>query len=267
MPDAQDPWETETLTPIQDAEVTVQDAYWENGQYGTQMVWVMSVDIPHDPIDIPFETFNQWYSCGKDWVVEGGGSSIIKPTSDPTKPSKIHASSNYGKLMNRVRELGVDMGSRGNPTEAKVWKGLRFHMQRETVKYTGLPTPEGGTIDKEASILLPVSALPAIGATAAPAPVTVASATPAPPVAAPVAAIPGSVPIPVDGTAEAHLISVVLGKSSIVEAKQAAVRDPAIAADDALSSKILENNLIESYFEGASPVLVMANDRIARASG
>ena len=259
-PDAQDAWETETLTPINDAEVTVVDAYFEEGKFGTQLVWVTRIDVPHDPVSIAFETSKAWYSCGSDWVVQDDGASIIKPTADASKPAKIHASSNYGKLMDRVLKIGVDMRGRGNPTEAKVWKDLRFHMQREEVKYTGLPTAEGGTQDVDATILLPVTHLPALGGTvAAPSPSVAAEPTPVatPPVSAPV----------VDGTIEGHLISVLLGKSSIVEAKQAAMRDSRIAADDAISSRILENQLIESYFEGDLPVLVMADDKIARASG
>lgn len=264
MPDVQDPWETETLTPINDAEVTVVDAFFENGKFGTQIVWVMRIDIPHDPVDISFETFNGWYSCGKGWVVEGGGASIIKPEADPTKPAKVHASSNYGKLMDRALTIGVPMRERGMPTESRVWKGLRFHMQREEVKYTGLPTPEGGTIDKDTTILLPITHLPALGGevtapsvTVTGEPTLVASPSVTAPVAAPV----------VDGTIESHLISLVLGKSSIIEAKQAAMRDPKIAADDAISARILENQLLESYFEGDSPVLIMADGKIARASG
>ena len=257
-PDQQDAWETETLTPVNDAEVTVVDAYFEAGQYGTQIVWVMRIDVPHDPIAITFETFKGWYSCGKDWVVQDAGASIIKPTSDPSKPAKIHASSNYGKIMDRVLKIGVDMRGRGNPTEAKVWKDLRFHMQRETVKYTGLPTAEGGTIDKDASILLPITQLPALGGTVPVPTVAPAVATPTP--------ISEAAAVSTDGSIESHLISVVLGKSSIVEGKQAAMRDPRIAADDAISSRILEQQLIESYFEGDSPVLVIADGKIAKAS-
>ncbi len=256
-PDTGDAWETETLTPVNDAEVTVVDAYFEEGKFGTQLIWVMRVDVPHDPIEIAFETFKGWYSCGKDWVIQDAGASIIKPTSDPSKPAKIHASSNYGKIMDRVLKIGVDMRGRGLPTEAKVWKDLRFHMQREEVKYTGLPTAEGGTIDRDASILLPITQLPALG-----------GAVSAPSIATPEAAAVSatSTSPPVDGSIESHLISIVLGKSSVVEGKQAAMRDPKIAADDTISSRILENQLIESYFEGDSPVLVIADGKIARAS-
>jgi len=258
--DAQDAWETETLTPINDAEVTVVDAYFEEGKYSTQIVLGVRIDVPHDPVNISFEIAKVWYSCGSDWVVQDAGASIVKPTADASKPAKIHASSNYGKLMDRVLKIGVDMRGRGNPTEAKVWKDLRFHMQRESVKYTGLPTAEGGTQDVDASILLPVSHLPALGAVATPVvetPAATSTSVVTPPVSASV----------VDGSIESHLISVLLGKSSVVEAKQAAMRDSRIAADDAISSRILENQLIESYFEGDSPVLVMADDKIARASG
>jgi len=262
-PDQQDAWETETLTPVNDAEVTIVDAYFEEGKFGTQLVWVMRVDVPHDPINIPFETFKGWFSCGKDWVIQDAGASITKPTSDPSKPAKIHASSNYGKIMDRVLKIGVDMRGRGLPTEARVWKDLRFHMQREVVKYTDLPTAEGGTMDREASILLPVTHLPALGG-AVPVPI-VAPVEAAAPASAPTA--PVSTPLPVDGSIESHLISVILGKSSVIEGKQAAMRDPRIAADDAISSRILENQLIESYFEGDSPVLVIADGKIAKASG
>ena len=259
-PDQNDPWATETLTPINDAEVTIVDAFFEAGQFGTQLVWTMRIDIPHDPISIPFETCNAWFSVGKDWTVIDAGANIAKATADPTKPPKIHASSNYGKIIDRVREIGVDMRSRGLPTSAGVWKDLRFHMRREKVKYTGLPTQEGGTVDRESSILLPLSHLSALGG-AVPAPAAAPVAAPTPISSAP------SVAVPAANTAEAYLISLILGKASVIEAKQVAVRDAKIAEDNALCSKILEYQLIESYFEGDSPVLVIADGRIARSSG
>jgi len=256
-PDAQDPWETEKLVPINEADITIVDSFFEISKFGNaQLIQVMRVDVPVEPVNIPFETFNNWLGCGKEWVVQDEGARIVKPSADPSKPPKIHSSSNYGKLIDRMKEIGVDMRERGMPTEAKVWTDMRFHVKREVVKYTGLPTAEGGTQDIDASILLPTAVLAATGAAPVSAPAV--AATPAPTAAA----------APVDGSIESHLISLLLGKSSIIEGKTAAMRDEKVAADNALSSRILENQLIESYFEGATPVLVMSDEgRIARATG
>lgn len=262
MPDAQDPWELEELIPFNEGDITVVDSYFEEGKFGTQLVWTCRVDVPRNPVDFPAETFNGWYSVGKGWAVLEAGARISKPEADPTRIPKIHASSNYGKIIARVVDLGVNMRERGAPTQASVWKDMRFTMKREQVKYTGLPTAEGGTIDRDASILLPTALLPALGA-AAPTPISPAVAA-APAATAPAA--PAAVPIeaPLDGTPEAHVLSLVLGKSSLAEAKAAAIKDEVVAANDSLGAQILEQQLLERWFD--SGVLVMADGRIARST-
>lgn len=276
MPNPTDPWETESIVPFNDGDVTFVDAYFEEGTYGIQLVVVNRVDIPRDPVEYPAATFNQWFSTGKDWVVMDGGARITKPDASPDKPSKIHASSNLGKLMDRVaKELKVNMRDRGLPTEARVWKDLRFAVLREAVKYSGLPAKEGSgqppgtTVDLETTILLPVRLLGALGSEApavnpSPAPAAAPAAPtaiPSQPVTATPLAASGAPAATATSSEEQHLLSIVVGKGSVVEAKTAAMRDEQVATNDALTDRILEHQLIESYFE--SGVLVMVDGKIA----
>ena len=155
--------------------------------------------------------------------------------------------------MNRVvKDLGFNMGGRGLPTEAKVWVGLRFHLNREIVKYEGLPAREGetGLQNREGSILLPLTILPQVFTSS---PIT------AQPAVAPAST---ATTMPIGGSPEEYLLSVIVGKSSIQEAKVAAVRDQRISADQALQARILENQLIEQWMAGG--VIGIVDGRITK---
>src|SRR3972149_5766986 len=217
-----DAWELEELTPINNAEVTIADSYFEEGKYGTQLTLVCNIDIPIDPVDISFSTFSIWYGVGKGWQILENGGRIVKPDTDPAKPVKIHASSRLGKLIARViKDLKFDMQPRGLPTEAKVWKGLKMHMLRELVHYEGIVDEVSGeakTIDS--SILLPTA-------------VSIGQLTPP---------------------------SLAVCKASLAEAKAAIVRDPVIANDNAASSRVLEHGLLEQWM--ASGILQSVDGRL-----
>jgi hypothetical protein len=79
------------------------------------------------------------WSCGEGWESAKQGAEASH-----AKRERFVKSSWYGRLIDRaIKELGVDMASRGNPTQAKVWEGLSFHLQREKVEFgTGLQASE-----------------------------------------------------------------------------------------------------------------------------
>ena len=277
MTQEQDAWATEELIPLNKGEVEVVDSYFEQGKFATQLILVYQVHVPIDPVDYPAATTMGWYSCGKDWQILDNGARIVKLGADPTRPTKIHSSSNYGRLMNRVvKELGFDMRIRGLPTEASVWKGLRFLVARETTVFDGIPsdTSQPGSQSKEGSILLPQSIVPVgtIASTpvATSAPVTGAVVTGAVNVT-PVNVTPTvtvtptpapTIAIPIDGTIEAYLLSLIVGKGSIQEAKTAAVRDIQIASNNEIQARILEGQLIEQWM--ANGLIGIVDGRITR---
>lgn len=89
---------------------------------------------------------SQGYSIGSGWIVSDDGMTISHP-----KRKNVVGSSVYGQLQNRVvKELKVDMESRGLPTEAKSWDRLGFHWMQQTHATVG---------GKEATSLMPVEFL------------------------------------------------------------------------------------------------------------
>lgn len=257
-----DAWELEELTPVNNAEITVADSYFEEGRFGTQLTLLCNIDIPIDPVDISFSTFSVWYGVGKGWQILENGGRIVKPDADPTKLAKIHASSRLGKLIARViKDLKFDMQPRGLPTEAKVWKGLKMHMLRELVHYEGIideTSGEAKTIDS--SILLPVSV--SVGGESTTPPM----ATPTPSVAVPQSSLQPSEPASANGLSDTdkHILSLAVGKASLAEAKAAIVRDPVIANDNAASSRVLEHGLLEQWL--ASGILQSVDGRLVSAA-
>ena len=257
-----DSWELEELTPINNAEVTIADSYFEEGKYGTQLTLLCNIDIPIDPVDISFSTFSIWYGVGKGWTILENGGRIVKPDADPTKPAKIHASSRLGKLIARViKDLKFDMQVRGLPTEAKVWKGLKMHMLRESVHYEGIVDEASGeakTIDS--SILLPMAVS------------TAGQSLPVSPPVSPTVSVPQSGFQPtvaasasINGLSDVdkYILSLAVGKGSLAEAKTAIVRDPQIANDNAASSRVLEHGLLEQWM--ASGILQSIDGRLVAA--
>lgn len=108
---------------------------------------------------------SQGYSIGTGWIVSDDGMTIEHP-----KRKNVVGSSMYGQLQNRVvKDLGVDMESRGLPTQAKSWDRLGFHWMLQPHTKVG-----GG----EASSLMPVEFLGE--KKAAPAPRRAPAAAPAP---------------------------------------------------------------------------------------
>ncbi|MEM3646838.1 MAG: hypothetical protein QW334_01650 [Thermofilum sp.] len=91
------------------------------------------------------------WSLGKGWEPIKGG----KEVRHQSNKDKFVKTSMYGRLIQRVHELGVDMSRRGSAKIASVWEGLGFHMKREEIEFKGLLEERGG----KTSRLMPVAFL------------------------------------------------------------------------------------------------------------
>ncbi len=171
-------WETETGL-INDVDGWIANpSFGKKEEYAQAVAATGSEDVGLmfmvDIIDAAGEVLGQQgWSLGSGWIPSDDKLSISHP-----KRNNVVGSSRYGELQNRVvKELGVDMKSRGKPTEAKSWEGLGFHwMQQEH-------TTVGGDVKTS---LMPTEAL-APRPAGAPAPAAPAAGAPAAAPAAPIA--------------------------------------------------------------------------------
>lgn len=147
------------------------------------------------------------YSIGTGWIVSEDGKTISHP-----KRQNVVRGSMYGNLQTRVRkDLGVDMDSRGVPTDARCWEGLGFHWMQE--EHAVVSRGEAGAPTK-ATGLMPVEVLGAQKPTVK--------------VEAPASDI------------EKELIGMV-GKMGLKEFQVAAIRKPDVVGDDKLVASILDD--------------------------
>ena len=73
------------------------------------------------------------WPVGQNWQPAANGSKVIH---DKGK-TRFVKSSIYGRLLDRVKSMGVDMSQYGHPTEADVWTDLGFHLIREELDFSG----------------------------------------------------------------------------------------------------------------------------------
>lgn len=169
---------------------------------------------------------SQGWSVGTGWVASDDGSEITHP-----KRTNVVRGCRYADLQERVvKELGIDMMSRGLPTKASVWEGLGFHWMLED------HTTVGG--DKKQGIM-PTIALAARPA-GAPAPQTAATGAGA------AAQAPAA---PVDTTEVDALLAGLIASSVDAKAFQiAAMKIPAVTGNDAVMASIFDEGP-EGYFQ------------------
>lgn len=161
-------WETETGLPNDI------DAYIANAKFGVKDEYAQAVAATSPETTALMMIFDlvdekgdlqgsQGYSIGTGWIVSDDGQSISHP-----KRKNVVGSSMYGLIQNRVvKELKVDMESRGVPTDAKPWNGLGFHWLLQPHKTVGGDEVPG---------LMPVEYIGVLGAEAAQAAVKEAAA-------------------------------------------------------------------------------------------
>lgn len=154
---------------------------------------------------------NQGYSVGTGWTPSDDGLSISH-----VKRSNVVTNTMYGQLQKQVvKELKVDMGKFGKPTEATCWNGLGFHwMQKPHLTVSG----------KEATGLMPTLFLGKKDIVAG------APATPSGPAAA-----------PVTGAAAEAAAKIVAECGTVKEFQLKIVKVPEVVADDALMAQCLDD--------------------------
>jgi len=146
LPEKQfDPWETSSGLPddfdfyITRAEFGYIPEYTDNAGE-PQLLLLLYGESPDVELDRPIP-----YSVGKGWQPVKGGKEVVHEDG-----KKLFVSTSmYGRFIERVvKELGVDMRSRGLPQDATVWEGLGFHMKREKIEYPGLMSDRGGATER-----------------------------------------------------------------------------------------------------------------------
>lgn len=158
---------------------------------------------------------SQGWSVGSGWIPTDDGASISHP-----KRNNVVGSSMYGQLQNRtVKELKVDMQSRGMPTEAKCWNGLGFHWMQEEHETVGGDRKPG---------LMPTLFLSERKEGAAPAP------------AAKEAAVATKVAEAGESELVTKLAKMVTLFDSAADFQKAALQVPGVPADDTLMAEVLD---------------------------
>jgi len=119
------------------------------------MNWECSVDNALDEVDEIPEEILQKYPTGTGWETEDGGRTASHTSGAVNK--RFHASSLYGKIIDEITGAVKGYGNaqlaaggdvvtnldglmdvlreRGNPTQADVWKGLRFRFAEVVFDY------------------------------------------------------------------------------------------------------------------------------------
>ena len=138
------------------------------------MLWLMGVDESEEPAELRM-------SIGSDWESPDGGYTIVHPTK---KKQHINKSSIYGFWISycfQLPDLAKTLIERGGPTDARIWIGLKLHVQNRPLHW-------GGNIEDQ-DRLMPVEFLgltnDPTGATVASVPTSQAVPTPPPAPAAP----------------------------------------------------------------------------------
>jgi hypothetical protein len=150
-----DPWTTETGL-LSDYEGTCVDAWFTTDpkvQNGTILLFCMKLTT--DQPDTP-ENEERW-SCGPDWASYDGGNTAEHPKGDA---KRFNQNSQYGKLINRVVEIGAgpDIAQRGTPRNAKVWIGTKWYFETKT-DHVSFTDKEGNKVERDSSRNFPTKFL------------------------------------------------------------------------------------------------------------
>ena len=109
------------------------DAKYNNGE-----TMMLQLEGTTDNVDVP--TTHLWFNTGKGWVSKDGGQSIVHESGKADK--YFNRGSLIARLITRCIDdfnIGDLLNERGEPTQAKVWVGLKFHINNEVIDYgTGI---------------------------------------------------------------------------------------------------------------------------------
>lgn len=108
------------------------------------------VNIENDE-GVNIDELTERWSIGNGWDVVDGGKGVERE--DGNKNKKFHKRTKYGMMISAIMRLDgtvlKDLQGRGSPTEAGVWEGMRFTIERQEVN----GGPEIGTYE----VLIPTS--------------------------------------------------------------------------------------------------------------
>lgn len=134
-------WELESgLLDNYDFEVT--DAYFATDpRYQGGETWLLHWEGQATTEEGNVQDHTLIIGLGQGWTSEDGGKTVVHEKGK----EKFNQSSRYGRVIARCSKpeadnyLGDDcrrvLVSRGTPREAAIWNGLKFHIDRETIKF------------------------------------------------------------------------------------------------------------------------------------
>lgn len=156
----------------------IEQSFWEQGDFGTQLNLVITVEQVFAPAGSEQSERKAWYSAGKDWEVSRGGQRVEHTSRDPK--ARFRSNSKVGLLLKRVAvEMGLPVAEWGSSKDASVWKGRRFHFREERMPEMVI---KGETM--EPTIILPIELVGAKGSRLAQAARTAGAAARSQPAAA-----------------------------------------------------------------------------------
>lgn len=178
------------------------------------LLFLTGSDETGEPVEIRM-------SAGADWSSQDGGKTIVHPTK-----KRINKNCIYGHFINAAIECEDNVGgqflrdvlfSRGTPTTADIWTGIKMHLDLTEIKF-------GKNVDPQERLLpthflgLSTESAPALPTPGVPAP-PVATVPPTPPAAPPVP--PVAPPVPPVAPVAAPPIQPTLTPAEIVAQAQA----------------------------------------------
>jgi hypothetical protein len=129
-------WETEQGGVLEEFTGTIVDAkfsYADSYMNGQQLLMMLEMEVEGEQ-DPERRERMLMYSVGSGWDAAEGGAAAINERGT----AKFRRSSMYGRLIEFARntpELLEELERRGDPTKAKVWEGLRFHMAPQKIEF------------------------------------------------------------------------------------------------------------------------------------
>ncbi len=169
---------------------------------------------------------SQGYSIGTGWEVSDDGRYITHP-----KRNNVVTATLYGQLQRKVvKDLGVNMGELGDPTDAMSWDGLGFHWNQ---------IPHATVGGEEKTGLMPTEYIGVFGEGEAEAPAKEAqpAANKAQAKAAPKPAAGSKV-----SPAKIEALKLLGDSGNAKEFMMKAVKVPEIVADDALMAECMDDS-------------------------
>lgn len=113
---------------LDDFDFTVDSAWFTtDANYNDGETLLLKLNGPTDSADQPETTVQ--YSCGNGWEAADNGKRAVR---EDGKRRRFNQSSGIWKLVEAAMNCGAEdvLRKRGNPMEASMWQGLKFHMKR-----------------------------------------------------------------------------------------------------------------------------------------